>query len=165
MTVGRDVELRFGWVYYQKKAEPCNIMYRSKWYVIDDLAAFRQDNYFIKSYPWEYEKEFRLVFINRTGKEYDYLYVEIPADIRAGIKVRLAPELREAQFRKFTGLHCIGTSHLPAYSGLGIRMNLFTRNRVGLLDYLREEIAHDNPEIDPDSICTLFHNAGKCRKD
>ena len=164
LNVGKEIEMLFGWVFYEKTTEPTNIMYRNKWYIIDNISAFQKDNYFIKSYPWEYEKEFRIVFINHTSKQYDYLFVDIPADIQLGLKVRLAPELREEQFKKFTGLNCIGSSHSPTYSKLSIRMNLFNRNRVGLLDYLREEIAHDNPGIDPDSICKMIQDAKKCKK-
>ena len=162
LTVGKDIELLFGWVYYQTTTERSRIMYRNKWYNVDDISAFQKDNYFIKSYPWEYEKEFRIVFINHTRRAYEYLFVDIPAEIQAGIKVRLAPELRKDLFKKFTGLNCIGSTHIPSYSKLSIRMNLFNRNRVGLLDYLREEIAHDNPGIEIDNICNMIQAAKKC---
>ena len=40
-----------------------------KWYVVDDIRSFERDNYFLKAYPWEYEKEFRIIFI--TGDSTD----------------------------------------------------------------------------------------------
>lgn len=166
LNVGTDVELRFGWVYYRKTKQPQNIMYRNKWYQVDDAHVFEKENYFIKSYPWEYEREFRLVFFNRTAAVYDALYVEIPPEVQKYIKVKLAPEIKEEQFSKIAEMHCIGPdlSHKPDYSELAIRMNLFSRNRVGLMNYIREELQRPKPEINGKELCALLQKTKLCGK-
>ena len=162
LEVGKDVKLQFGWVYYQKQHEPENIFYRNKWYAVDDISAFQKGNYFIKYYPWEYEREFRLVF--HTKKPYDAIYVEIPKEVNNAAKVRLAPELKKKQLSKSKSLKCIGHTHEPLESELTIRMNLFSRNRNGYLDYLREELVLAKPAIEAHDICDVIQGAGLCKK-
>lgn len=165
LIVGKNVQLQYGWVYYQKPREPKNISYRNKWYVIDDPAAFRKDNFFIKSYPWEYEREFRIVFIAEKNTSYDALFVDIPDDIRDALKVMLAPELQEKQFHKMKkGLKHIGRTHQPIYSNLSIRMNLFERNLDNLLDCLKEELAQSDSKVKAEDICSVLQDAGHCPK-
>ncbi len=166
LEIGPAVEMRYGWVYYQKPKEPQNIMYRNKWYYVNNAAKFQKDNYFIKSYPWEYEKEFRLVFINHTPEDYDALFVDIPPELQKAFKVKLAPEFREEQFKKYKNLKCIGPArtHRPIYSNLAIRMNLMSRNRDGLLEYLREELAKKEPGLEAESPCAVIREAGRCEK-
>ena len=164
LRVGADVELRYGWVYYQHPREPYNIFYRNNWYTIDDVETFQKDNYFIKSYPWEYEREFRILFLNNTSEDYDYLFVDIPVDIRNVAKVMLAPELQEDQFKNISGLKCIGTSHQPIYSKLSIRMNLLSRNSECLFDYLKKELMKDNPSINAESLCNVLQETDNCKK-
>ena len=162
LSIGKDVTLKWGWVYYQKTQERDHIMYRNKWYKVDDADGFQKDNYFIKSYPWEYEKEFRLIFINNTNVEYEAVFVNIPQDILDSIKVRLAPELNAANFNNYTGLKYIGSTKTPEYSKLSIRMNLLYRNRDSLLKYIGEELVKTNPALEVGQVCSVIKSAGKC---
>lgn len=74
---GIDFELKYGWVYYADYEK--NIVYRGKKYIIDmgKFQEFCKDNYFIKRYSWNYENEFRIVFIfnecvgNKIAVEFD----------------------------------------------------------------------------------------------
>ena len=160
LRVGAEVELRFGWVYYCKSRERDQVWYRNKWYTVEDADAFRQDNCFLKAYPWEYEREFRLVFRNRTDRDYNALFVDIPPQVQRDMKVMLAPELHEGKLAQ--GFACIGRTHTPRPSELSIRMNLFSRHRGGLLEYLREELARECPEIDAAAVCRAVQQARRC---
>lgn len=164
LSVGSDVEMQYGWVYYQKPQEPQKVKYRNKWFEVDDLAEFQKDNYFIKYYPWEYEREFRIVFINKSQNDYDALFVDVPKELMKDSKVRLAPELKQSKFEKITGLSCVGVTHTPLYSGLAIRMNLFKRNIASLYDYLRDEFAATSPDVEANKICEMIEVSGRCKK-
>ena len=78
LSVGKDVSLECGWVFYRKGQS--EIFYRNKWYRLtkDDYKEFENDNFFIKDYPWEYEREFRILIKNKTGKNHDRLAIKIP---------------------------------------------------------------------------------------
>lgn len=164
LTVGHEVELQYGWVFYRKKDSQGEVLYRNKWYAVDDSQRFEKDNFFLKAYPWEYEKEFRIVLVNRTETKYDALFVNIPEEIRAGIKVKLAPELNKEKFRQVKDIKCIGKDprYEPQYSNLSINMNLFHRNRKSLPDYLRTEFSKDSPDIEPAELCEMIRIAEKC---
>ena len=164
LTVGRDVDLQFGWVYYRKKESLGEILYRNKWYVVDDIRSFERDNYFLKAYPWEYEKEFRIIFINQTDTQYDALFIDIPEEICSGIKVKLAPELNKEKFQQIKEMKCIGKDprYEPQYSNLSINMNLFHRNRKSLPDYLKSEFLKDSPDIEPGELCKMIRLVEKC---
>lgn len=167
LAIGSDVELQYGWVYYRKESKPEEVLYQNKWYVIDDSQLFEKDNYFLKAYPWEYEREFRIIFINQTNAKYDALFVDIPEEILKNIKVKLAPELSKDKFLQIKNLSCIGKDSRfePQYSKLSIKMNLFHRNRKSLPDYLKTEFSKDAPDITPSELCELIHSAGKCIHD
>ncbi len=166
LKIGKDIELRFGWVFYRKQQEPNHILYRNKWYKISDVSDFTKDNYFIKNYPWEYEKEFRLVFINRTKAIYDHLIINIPDSLYNKIKLRLAPELKLSELKKnkeLVYIKKIPESEL-VQSKLRIKMNLFSLNRESLTEYLNEEITKRPPDITPEMLCQMVQDAARCPK-
>ncbi len=166
LKIGDEIELRFGWVYYRKQAEHNHILFNNKWYELRDVSAFEKDNYFIKNYPWEYEKEFRLIFINHTGTTYKRLVVTIPESVRDKIKLRLAPELKFSDLRKNKNLKYIRKMPESAlvYSKLKIRMNLFSRNKESLTEYLSEEFTKKDPDVTPEELCQLIEDASRCKK-
>lgn len=166
LKIGGGIELRFGWVYYRKQAERKHILFKNKWYEVRDVSAFEKDNYFIKNYPWEYEKEFRLIFINHTGTTYKRLIVTIPDSVHEKIKLRLAPELKFNDLKKNKELKYIRRIPESAlvYSNLKIRMNLFSRNKESLTEYLSEEFTKKDPDVTPEELCQLIEDASRCKK-
>lgn len=169
--IGRDFELQTGWVFYANynnpdknstiSKSPVKINYRNVFVYVKEADEFFDKNYFIKDYPWEYEKEFRLVFINKTGKKIYKIKIEIPEEFRTKpkkIKIRLAPEFSSSASRVFTGgdfkscsdrIHEKGKKYLISVtqSGLRINMDLLGRNRndindhvINNPDYLKEEV-------------------------
>ncbi len=169
LTIGSDVELQFGWVYYQDQQDTKRILHKSKWHTVDDIDKFEHENYFIKNYPWEYEKEFRLVFVNKTDTTYKRLIVPIPEELRNKMRLRLAPELDPDNYGN-TELAFIGKNSTitPTPSALKIRMNLLRRNKMSLPEYLpeylNEELTRKDPDIKPEMLCKLIQDTCHCAK-
>ena len=161
----KDFSMESGWVFYRKSAKNNKIFYKSKWYSLDDPEEFAKDNYFIKSYPWEYEREFRMVFHNKTTKKYDYLKLNVGSVIDK-LKIQFAPEITTAEstllLSKNIGFQKIPSSKIK-HSSLGIKMDLCKRNFSSFLDYINMNI--ENPSIDTgfevDKICALIQS--KCK--
>ena len=157
LSVGKDVSLECGWVFYRKgKSE---IFYRNKWHRIaeKDYDKFENDNFFIKDYPWEYEREFRILIKNKTGKNHDRLAIKIPEKIYPSLKLRLAPELTEEKFQSevkdLEGFQKFFISSKAKESDLKISMDLLNRNKERIHKYV-EEHASD--------ICKVIREAFKC---
>lgn len=157
LSVGKDVSLECGWVFYRKgKSE---IFYRNKWHRIaeKDYDEFENDNFFIKDYPWEYEREFRILIKNKTGKNHDRLAIKIPEKIYPSLKLRLAPELTEEKFQSevkdLEGFQKFFISSKAKESDLKISMDLLNRNKERIHKYV-EEHASD--------ICKVIREAFKC---
>ena len=107
LKIGDDFELQSGWVFYVEHngdypdrletSSNIEVKYRNKRYKVDKPEEFYKQNYFIKDYPWEYEREFRIVFINKTGRYIEKIKIDIPERFRKAknkkLKVRLGPEI------------------------------------------------------------------------
>ena len=50
---------------WTKGSDVVRVNYINKFVNVEEAEQFFDGNSFIKDYPWEYEKEFRLVFTNR----------------------------------------------------------------------------------------------------
>lgn len=100
-----DFELLYGWVYYVRHhmlhneeeivdsdRPDAGVIYRGVWYDINDWKSFIDGNYFVKDYPWHYEKEFRIVIKNKTQTKCDKLIVQLPIT-KSGIDVKCAPSV------------------------------------------------------------------------
>lgn len=159
LSVGKDVSLECGWVFYRKgKSE---IFYRNKWHRIaeKDYDEFENDNFFIKDYPWEYEREFRILIKNKTGKNHDRLAIKIPEKIYPSLKLRLAPELTresfQAEIKDLEGFQKFFISSKAKESDLKISMDLLNRNKERIHKYV-EEHASD--------ICKVIREASSCTR-
>lgn len=157
LSVGKDVSLECGWVFYRKgKSE---IFYKNKWHRIaeEDYDEFQNDNFFIKDYPWEYEREFRILIKNKTGKNHDQLAIKIPEKIYPSLKLRLAPELTKENFQSevkdLEGFQKFFISSNAKESDLKISMDLLNRNKERIHEYAKEH--------SPD-ICEVIRKAFKC---
>ena len=128
---GQDFDIEVGWIYYRKTESLIN--YKRKWYQLSDLGNdFGKGNYFIKDYPWEYEKEFRIVFKNKTRFIFEHIEIEIPKESWEKLTVRFAPEWDPAELKKlrntqpgFMGLQ----EDKIKYSSINIKMSLLERNK------------------------------------
>lgn len=163
---GTDFDVEYGWIYYRKVDIKSQVLYKRKWYSISDPDAFEEKNYFLKSYPWEYEKEFRIVIKNKTKIKYDKLVIDI-SSVFSNLKVKLAPEISSETFLNLLP-SLSGFSDYFAkkvmYSGLGINMNLCKRNFESFLEYIDTDIK-TNREIDASKICNVIHPVCKNNKE
>lgn len=164
---GKDFDLKFGWVFYRKKEEPSQVMHKGTWYTLRDPENFDQNNYFVKAYPWEYEKEFRIVFHNKTGKPYDRIKVSLET-VYSKLKIKLAPELSmesfEEKLKNLPGFLKYMSS-VPLHSNLGINMDLCKRNFDGFIDYVEADFRRKQREIESskiDRICAIIQSDAKC---
>lgn len=98
-----------------------------------------------KDYPWEYEKEFRLVFINKTGRKIKKIRVDISEEFRTWkdrkLKVRLAPEVKsDKDFEDYRKrILDAGKEYQVAVlrSDLKINMDLLGRNKNDINEHVR----------------------------
>ena len=157
----KDFDIEYGWTFYRKKDSPSQVMYKGNWYSLTDPEAFENNNYFIKAYQWEYEKEFRIVIHNNTKISYDKLVIDI-SSVYKKLKLKLAPEISKQEFASLIPSHkgfMRYLSEMPSYSDLGINMNLFERNFEGFLDYIEREINEARYE-NAQKICETLRNGG-----
>lgn len=122
---GKDFDLHYGWIYYREPTSHVRIMYRRQWYTVDDSEQFETDNYFIKAYPWEYEKEFRIVLINKTGNPYERLVIDF-GNIKKKKEILLGPEYHDECEIKSDSESAEQIKYKK--SKLGIKMDLVSRN-------------------------------------
>ena len=134
LKVGTDIEIQYGWIYYQSDNESYH--FKNKWYAVtDDAEGFINSNYFIKQYPWHYEREFRIVFINKADKAYERIAVKLDDSLIKKLKVILAPEIKKSEIKNsaFEGMTLDESS-------LKIKMALLSRNQEEIYTYILEAI-------------------------
>jgi hypothetical protein len=158
---GEDFDLEFGWIYYRKE-DRNSVKYRNKWYYINDNSEmFEKNNYFIKDYPWEYEKEFRVVIKNKTKISYDKLVVDFPDEIYKTMKIRFAPEFDEQPFlsllQDYKGFQKF-LSKKFLYSKLNINMNLCKRNKKEIIENFSDVVDNENVS----NICNKIRENNDC---
>lgn len=139
---GKDFDIDFGWIFYRKKEYQSSVKHKGTWYSVEDSENFTEKNYFVKAYPWEYEREFRIVVHNHAKLKipYDKLAIDISPVIDK-LRLKLGPETSPEEFLKLYG-QALGRKELSLSieeSKLGIRMNLFERNLKSLKEYLADE--------------------------
>lgn len=154
---GEDFEVLFGWVYYRKCDRKSSINYKRTWYEVVDSDLFEKENYFIKDYPWEYEKEFRIVI--KTKEHFEKIALALPEENYKNIKIKLAPEISKDESKesvveklsKMDGFQKLLYNKMER-SNLGISMGLCKKNQ--------EEITqHRNVLIDSNNACLFCKSA------
>lgn len=172
LFIGKQLELQVGWVFYvnyelpvqpwTKSSNTVRVNFFNKFWIVKDAEQFFANNYFIKDLPWEYEKEFRLVFINKTDKRIEKIKIEIPEILRNNdkktVKVKLAPEISNSVVKESDGdgfKNCSDRLDEMAKknryqlnvskSELKINMNLLERSKDYINDYI---LSH--PEFIPE---------------
>lgn len=160
-----DFEFRYGWVYYRKKGNPTEVKYRNKWYTIEDSAGFVKENYFVKSYPWEYEREFRILIILHDTCNGERLVLKLPEKVQNNLKIKLAPEITPEKIKEMLpelkGISEYLMDKLN-HSKLIINMKLCERNFNSFVSYIRENTDKEDSKIDYSRICEAI--AQNCQK-
>ena len=89
----KDIEVSAGWVYYRRQDNL--IIFKNKAYYIEqeELEKVRETmDIYEKDYPWEYEKEFRIVFHTSKKIKEDRLKVTFPENFVKKIRIGYGPE-------------------------------------------------------------------------
>lgn len=143
---GIDYYIQIGHVYYVDYSR--KIKFGRKWYRIDkaDMNKFCRDNYFVKDYPWEYEKEFRIVI--NTKEPCDRVEIFLPENILPKLKIKFAPEIKREklwdQIKDYEGFRRYYESRF-LYSSLNVEMSLINRN-LSEFGYYLEQLKKKNVE-------------------
>jgi hypothetical protein len=163
LQINRDCVMKIGWVFYTKKDRSNTVKYKNKWYNVqrecvgeasvnqeilsEEYKNFEKNNYFIKDYPWEYEKEFRIIFDFSKYKEkhgcVDFDKISVPINIK-DFKLMLAPEIKNLEnvftmpgFKKFI-------RNSIEQSGLSISMGLLGKDVDGIITSLEDALEHSD---------------------
>lgn len=156
-----DFDLKCGWVYYQKSDRI--FKFKGKWYEIENpIEPFYENNYFIKDYPWEYEKEFRFVFRIHSNQNIEKIAISLDdLDFRK-LKIQLAPECTE-EIKESTlemdGFKRFYKDQIKD-SELRINMDLLNRNKDDIFKNL--DIIFKDQEIG--KLCEKISKNKMCSK-
>lgn len=160
LRIHNDFDLLCGWVYYLMDGNN-RIFYRNSYYTtecIDENAL--KTNYFIKNYPWEYEREFRIIIKNKTAKSYERVAIPVPNTIIESLEIMSAPEYTFSDAEKE---NCIGLGIKPEKikkSDLNIKMDLLRGNKADIL----EQIDAWCDEDQCGTICSFVKTRNRCAK-
>lgn len=170
-------DIQCGWVFYRKK-DAKEVFYRKKWYSLSsgtntlDMKAFESNNFFVKDYPWEYEKEFRVIIkvkgegkeiIDKIGESKAKIAIKIPDKIYRDIKIRTAPEFGNVSDPlELQGFKKWAKKKLEI-SSLGISMDLIGRNKKDINNTLIDKFDELVGEKNYGEICKKISEKQKCR--
>ena len=158
IKIGTGFSMNCGWIYYRKNRG--TIKHKGKWYDVDenDYDKFEKDNYFIKDYPWEYEKEFRIVFENKSGRHIDRIAVNVPQSIINGLKLSFAPEADYEDIMHMDGFREYLNNKIGK-SNLMIKMDLLSRNKRDIVRNMKDIIDNSNAE----KVCEVLREGNFCK--
>ena len=138
LFLDKDFEMECGWVCYFMRGNK-KFLYRNNLYSVRDFSIeTKKSNFFIKEYPWEYEREFRIVIKNKTEEVYDKLALHIPEKIISMLDVTSAPEQVFEENLK-TELISLGINATKIKaSNLKIKMNILQNNKKEIIEHIDE---------------------------
>lgn len=139
LSVNQDFVVKSGWVYYKKDKQ--TIKYNNIFYwLVKDPEEFYKENFVIKDYEWEYEKEFRIIILLKDGvrKSLGFTFDRVAVDFHVeDIKISLAPESGHIDFSKgYEGFQKYFASSIEP-SKLNICMDLLQRNIESFINFCR----------------------------
>lgn len=156
-----DFEFMCGWVYYIIEGYK-RVVYRNDMYNVVGLdQEILKNNYFVKSYPWEYESEFRIVIKNNTSKTFSKVAIVIPEEIIPSLEVMSAPEQSFSDELKKAFLSSGIVPEKIKESKLRIEMNLLKNNRKAIVEYIDKWFEEDSST----AICKYISSQNKCDKE
>lgn len=159
---GKDFDVEAGWIYYRKTESLIN--YKRKWYQLSDLENdFEKGNCFIKDYPWEYEKEFRIIFKNKTRFVFEHIEIEIPKEYWEKLTVRFAPEWDSRELKKLRNTQP-GFMELQEdkikYSSINIKMSLLERNKQEINRFIIDKMIANSADANSIEIVNSIFGKG-----
>ena len=84
------LEIKYGWIYYAKyEQDKTKFYYKQKFYEITDFDKDCNNFYFLKEYAWNYEKEFRIVIIDKENRNFNNILLPIPPNLAKQLKLKV----------------------------------------------------------------------------
>ena len=160
-----DFDLECGWIFYQDHQNKNYFNYRGKKFEVSSFDEFSKNNYFIKKQFWLYENEFRIVIKNKSGKEYEKLYLPLPKEKIENLKVMFGPGFYNFDESRFVapkhellkyGINKIGNSNLQ------IKMDLIHKHFQNFVDEIPIEISKDKENNIATDICQKIKLSKRC---
>lgn len=139
LVVGKDFQLEVGWVFYCDYKNN-KINYRGKLYKVEKLEKnnLSRRNYFVKDYPWNYEREFRLVFKFEKEVQAEFIAIPLPQKLIDELEIMSAPECEFSEEEK-SAYNSSGVKwEKMKKSNLNIKMDLLKRNKKSIIDEIEE---------------------------
>lgn len=168
LVKGRDFDLEFGRIFYRRNDLKA-VKHKSDFYELEDYDNFNKDNYFIKNYSWEYEKEFRIIIKVKNGEQYDCLYADIPDEVLDKFKIKFAPEMTKEEIRQTVEENRVLLDYLIdkfECSKLDIKMGLLNRFHDDIRNVAFDSFeTFFNRKEDFEKICGIIKNKGECEND
>lgn len=157
----KDFTLKFGQICYKKRDGSCIIKIKGKRYKLSHRIEDISEKYFIKDYEWEYEKEFRLVFITKEH----YEKIAVPITI-SDFSVMFAPEIDDCKKNYWIEQEGFKKWQIEQLklSELKINMNLLPKNYKSFLKYIEKNMTEKDSLIKSEELCEIIFNAQQCRK-
>ena len=157
LFINKDFSMDYGWVYYigNTRIDHNKSIY---FFQPDDsdevIQEFINENFFVKSHEWKYEKEFRIVFhFFKDAPEKIALFFDKEKLMKngGGLSIMMAPELQKVDkdcLAKELGI----PSKKVTRSKLKIKMDLITRNRSSIVDHFCEIVRGVDSDTDLDKM-------------
>lgn len=155
---GTDFELMCGWVFYLMDGNN-RVMYRNKFYTVETMdEETLQSSFFIKNYPWEYEREFRIVIKNKTDTVYSRVAIPLPSELIPTLEIMSAPE------------YCFNDAEKKVYIDFGIKPEKIKKSKLNInMDLLRNNKDDILTQMDKwcdeehcPNVCTYVRTKKKC---
>lgn len=124
------LDIKYGWIYYVKyERNKTEFYYKQKFYEITDFDTNCNNFYFLKEYAWNYEKEFRIVIIDKENRNFDNILLPIPKNLAKQLKLKVGTTFAHQSYK----LPMEGSK--IKRSTLKIKMDLLKRFKDEILDY------------------------------
>lgn len=153
-----DFSLLCGWVFYQDGEK--DFFYKNKKFAVSSATPeLLRENFFVKRYEWEYEREFRIIIKNQTSEIYDRLAVPLPEEIIRSFRLMFAPETHpDDELKQEFAARGIAPGNIKD-SRLKIKMSLLKNNRDDIISHIDQWC-----DGSYEAVCQYISSIQKCSK-
>lgn len=160
LRIHNDFDLLCGWVYYLMDGNN-RIFYRNRYYSTECMdESLLKTNYFIKNYPWEYEREFRVIIKNKTAVSYERIAIPISQAFIEELEIMSAPEHSFTDSEKEDYISLGIKPKRIKKSSLNIKMDLLKGNKADILEQI--DVWCDEDQCG--TICSFVKTKNRCVK-
>ena len=158
LKINEDFELFCGWVYYLMDGNN-RVMHKNTFYAVEEMDEETiKRSFFIKNYPWEYEREFRIIIINKTDTVFERIALTLPSELIPTLEIMSAPEYTFTEEEKKRYVSFGIKPEKIKKSKLNINMDLLRNNREHILGQMDKWCDEDHCS----NVCTYVRSKKKC---